>query len=693
MQHSTNPFKLVTNLKPKGDQPQAIEELVKGLESGLREQVLVGVTGSGKTFTMAQVIAKYGKPALVISHNKTLAAQLYSEFKELFPQNAVEYFVSYYDYYQPEAYIPHTDTYIEKDSSINDDLERLRLRATSSILSREDTIVVSSVSCIYGLGSPQDWQGMLVQIEKGQTFNRDSFLAALVGIQYERIEGELKRGSFRVRGGRIDLFPSYSENPHRIEIEDDRIQSITLLDGVRFETIRELDKFAIYPAKHFVTPLDRLGKAIEDIRTELAWRVRELIRDGKDLEAKRLESRTRYDLEMLREVGFCSGVENYSCHLSGRAPGSKPYTLLDYFPKDFLILIDESHQTIPQLRGMYHGDICRKKILVEHGFRLPSALDNRPLRFEEFDRSIKQVIYVSATPSTYEMQHAKKTVEQIIRPTGLMDPQIEVRPSKGQIDDLIAEIKAGSKKNERTLVTTLTKRMAEDLSRFLKEVGIKVNYLHSELDAFERVEILRDLRLQKYDCVVGINLLREGLDLPEVSLVAILDADKEGFLRSSVSLIQTAGRAARHIHGRVLMYAGRVTDSMKQAIEETGRRRKLQEEYNRKQGIVPASIQKEIRAGIEQYQRAEEFVSEVVGEEKAEHDLKSYLAHLKEKMELASRSLDFELAAKLRDKIRTFEEEKGIQILTRNSEVPYNPPVEKISETARQNKKRRLRKK
>jgi excinuclease ABC subunit B len=651
---------------PRGDQPQAIEGLLEGLEKGCREQVLVGVTGSGKTFTMAQVIAKWGRPALVISHNKTLAAQLYSELKEFFPENAVEYFVSYYDYYQPEAYIPHTDTYIEKDASINDDLDRLRLKATSSILSREDTIVVSSVSCIYGLGSPEDWQGLLVQVEKVQPWERDQFLSALIGIQYERVEGELKRGQFRVRGGKIDIVTSYGENPYRIEIEDDRIATIHLLHPTRYTPLKELAKLAIYPAKHFVTPSGRLEKAIQGIQEELAWRVRELIAAGKDLEAKRLESRTRYDLEMLREMGYCSGIENYSRHLSGRAPGSKPYCLLDYFPKGFLTLIDESHQTIPQLRGMYNGDLSRKKILVEHGFRLPSALDNRPLRFEEFDKMVEQVIYVSATPGPYEMQRAQKVAEQIIRPTGLTDPEIEVRPSEGQIDDLIAEIKARAKKKERTLVTTLTKRMAEDLARFLKEVGIKVHYLHSEFDAFERVEILRDLRLQKYDCIVGINLLREGLDLPEVSLVAILDADKEGFLRSDVSLIQIAGRAARHLHGKVLMYADTVTDSMKRAVEETARRRKIQEEYNRKHGVTPASVQKEIRAGIEQYRQAEEFVSEAVGEEKREHDFKEYLAHLKSKMELAARSLDFELAARLRDRIRALEAEHGLRVL----EVP-----------------------
>ena len=674
---ASSPFRLVTEMKPKGDQPQAIDGLVKGLGEGIREQVLVGVTGSGKTFTMAQVIAKWGRPALVISHNKTLAAQLFSELKEFFPENAVEYFVSYYDYYQPEAYIPHTDTYIEKDASINDNLDRLRLRATSSLLSREDTIIVSSVSCIYGLGSPEDWRGMLVQVERGQAVERDQFLSALIGIQYERIEGELRRGQFRVHGGRVDLFPSYGENPCRVEIEEDQVRSIILLDAAHFQEVRPLEKLAVYPAKHFVTPSDRLERAIQGIQGELAGRVKELTAQGKDLEAKRLESRTRYDLEMLRQVGYCSGIENYSRHLSGRSPGSRPYCLLDYFPKGFLTLIDESHQTIPQLRGMYAGDLSRKKVLVEHGFRLPSALDNRPLRFEEFDGMTGQVIFVSATPGPYEMQRAKKVVEQIIRPTGLTDPEIEVRPTAGQIDDLIAEIRARAKKKERTLVTTLTKRMAEDLSRFLKEVGIQVHYLHSEFDAFERVEILRDLRLQKYDCVVGINLLREGLDLPEVSLVVILDADKEGFLRSEVSLIQTAGRAARHLHGKVLMYGDKVTDSMRRAMEETGRRRRIQEEHNQRNQITPTSVQKGIREGIERYREAEEMVSEAVGEAKEEHDFKTYLAGLKERMELAARSLDFELAARLRDRIRAVESEKGIAVLTGDSRVPYNASQEK----------------
>ncbi len=654
-------FKLTSDMKPKGDQPEAIRKLVEGYRTGKKEQVLIGVTGSGKTFTMANVIAQIEKPTLVISHNKTLAAQLYSEFKEFFPENAVEYFVSYYDYYQPEAYIPHSDTYIEKDASINDDLDRLRLSATSSILSRQDCIIVSSVSCIYGLGAPEDWQGLLIQIEKGKSFDRDQFLSGLVGLQYERVETELKRGTFRVRGGYVDLFPSYGENPHRIEFDSETICRITLLDRIHFKPLKEFDRLAIYPAKHFVTPSERLEKAIQSIQEELVWRVKELTREGKDLEAKRIESRTRYDLEMLREVGYCSGIENYSRHLSGREPGSTPYTLLDYFPPDFLTLIDESHQSIPQFRGMYHGDFSRKKVLVEHGFRLPSALDNRPLRFAEFEKKLKEILYVSATPGPYEMQRAEQYVEQIIRPTGLIDPEIEVRKTEGQIDDLIGEIKARAKKKERTLITTLTKKMAEDLSRYLRELGIKVHYLHSEFDAFERVEILRDLRLQKYDCVIGVNLLREGLDLPEVSLVIVLDADKEGFLRSDVSLIQISGRAARHIHGKVIMYGDKITDSMKKAIQETARRRKLQEEYNLEHLITPRSIQKEIKEGIEKFKQAEVFVSEVVGESRQEHELKNYLAFLKTRMENAARALEFDKAARYRDEIRRLEAEKGIK--------------------------------
>ena len=654
-------FKLVSPMKPCGDQPQAIEQLVAGFRAGKKEQVLKGVTGSGKTFTMAHVITQLNRPTLLISHNKTLAAQLYSELKEFFPENAVEYFVSYYDYYQPEAYIPHTDTYIEKDASINEDLDRLRLSATSSILSRRDCIIVSSVSCIYGLGAPEDWQGLLVTIKKGELADRDKFLSSLISLQYERVETELRRGTFRVRGGRIDLLPSYGQNPYRIDFGPEAIERITLLDPVKLLALRDIEKLAIYPAKHFVTPGERLESAIISIEREMKEHVKRLTAEGKDLEAKRLESRTQYDLEMLKEVGYCSGVENYSRHLSGRTAGSTPYTLIDYFPKDFLVIIDESHQSVPQIRGMFNGDASRKKVLVDHGFRLPSALDNRPLRLPEFEAKLNQCLYVSATPGPYEMGRVSDVAEQIIRPTGLIDPEIEVRKSEGQIDDLIAEVRARAKKSERTIVTTLTKKMAEDLSRYLKELGIKVNYIHSEFDAFERVEILRDFRLKKYDCVIGVNLLREGLDLPEVSLVIVLDADKEGFLRSDVSLIQIAGRAARHINGKVIMYGDKVTDSMKRAIDETLRRRKIQEAYNRAHHITPVSIQKVIKDGIEQWKKAEEFVHDVVHESGKEYETKNYLSFLKQRMEACARALEFDKAARYRDEIRKLESEKGIK--------------------------------
>lgn len=683
-------FQLISSMKPRGDQPQAIKCITEAFQSGAKEAVLVGVTGSGKTFTMANVIQRLGKAALVISHNKTLAAQLYSEFKEFFPNNAVEYFVSYYDYYQPEAYIPHSDTYIEKDSSINDTLDRLRLASTSSVLSRPDTIIVASVSCIYGLGAPEDWQGMLIQIEKGQALEREKLIEDLVALQYERVETELKRGTFRVRGGRVDIFPSYGENPHRVDIGSEGVTDIHLLDQIHLKPLRALDRLALYPAKHFVTPPGKLEAALISIRQELEQRIKELIRDGKDLEAKRIESRTRYDLEMLREVGHCGGVENYSRHLTGREPGSTPYTLLDYFPKDYITIIDESHQTLPQVRGMFNGDFSRKKVLVDHGFRLPSALDNRPLRFDEFERKTGQVLYVSATPGPYEMARTSIHVEQIIRPTGLLDPEIDVRKSAGQVDDLIAEIKARAKKNERVLVTTLTKKMAEDLSRYLRDVGIRVNYLHSEFDAFERMEILRDLRMRKYDCVIGVNLLREGLDLPEVSLMAILDADKEGFLRSDVSLLQTAGRAARHINGRVIMYADRITGSMRRAMDETSRRRKLQTEYNRKHGIKPASIKKEIRAGIEKYQAAEELVAEVAGEDQKAYEAKTYLAFLKSRMEAAARALDFPKAARYRDEIRRFETKasEGAQ-QPEKSALPIQPKPRQTGGPRRRTEKKR----
>ena len=649
-------FRLSSEYNPAGDQPQAIRSLSRNFET-MKEQVLLGVTGSGKTFTMANVIAQMGMPTLVISHNKTLAAQLYSELKEFFPENAVEYFVSYYDYYQPEAYVPHTDTYIEKDASINDDLDRLRLAATSSLLSRRDAIIVSSVSCIYGLGAPEDWMGLLVQVAKGETITREEFLKKLITIQYARDDRAFTRGKLRVRGDVIDIFPSYEQAPLRVEMEGKTVRKIYQLEKDTFRVVKELEKVSIYPAKHFVTPSERLKEAVVSIEEELDARVRELAGLGKNLEAKRLESRTRYDMEMLVEVGYCSGVENYSRHLSGRKPGSKPYTLLDYFPKDFFIIIDESHATVPQVHGMYHGDYSRKKTLVDHGFRLPSALDNRPLKFEEFEAMTGKVLYVSATPGPYEMKKAQAVVEQVIRPTGLMDPEIEVRPTKGQIDDLIKEIKERAARKERTLITTLTKRMAEDLSRYLKEVAIRVHYLHSEFDAIERVEILRDLRLQKYDCIVGINLLREGLDLPEVSLVVILDADKEGFLRSTTSLIQIAGRAARHVSGKVIMYGDQMTESMRKAVSETRRRRKMQEEFNRKNGVTPRGIQKAIREGIEKVREAEEVVLSASGQSRGEYEAQTYLSYLRERMQRAASALDFEKAAKFRDQIRKAEAE------------------------------------
>ncbi|WP_457565555.1 excinuclease ABC subunit UvrB, partial [Caldithrix abyssi] len=561
-------FKLVSSYKPQGDQPQAIAGLVEGLKRGEKFQTLLGVTGSGKTYTMANVIAQVNKPTLIISHNKTLAAQLYGEFKGFFPENAVEYFISYYDYYQPEAYIPTTDTYIEKDSSINDEIDRLRLKATSSLLARRDVIVVASVSCIYGIGSPSDYMSMLVMLRVGDHFNRQDLLMRLVDIQYTRNDFDFQRGTFRIRGDIVDIFPAYEEFAYRIEFFGSEVDSIKTLDPVSGRTMESVDHAVIFPAKHFVTPAEKLKTAIENIRLELQERLKELRAQNKLLEAQRLEMRTNFDIEMMQEIGYCSGIENYSRHLSGREPGQPPYTLIDFFPEDFLMIIDESHQTIPQLRAMYNGDRSRKETLVEYGFRLPSALDNRPLRFEEFEQRIHQVIFVSATPGDYELEKCKGVVvEQVIRPTGLVDPEIEIRPVATQIDDLIHEIKERVKRKERTLVTTLTKRMAEDLTDYLQAAGIRVRYLHSEIDALERVGILRDLRLAEFDVLVGVNLLREGLDLPEVSLVAVLDADKEGFLRSYVSLMQTAGRAARNVDGRVIFYADRMTESMRKTID------------------------------------------------------------------------------------------------------------------------------
>ncbi|MBL7197535.1 MAG: excinuclease ABC subunit UvrB [Candidatus Omnitrophica bacterium] len=645
-------FKLKSSYKACGDQPKAIKVLTKEILSGEKFLTLLGVTGSGKTFTLANVIANVNKPTLIISHNKTLAAQLYSEFKEFFPENAVEYFVSYYDYYQPEAYIPQTDTYIEKDASINDRLDRLRLSATTSLMSKRDVIIVSSVSCIYNLGSPEDYQELLVFLELNQTVSRDEVIRCLIEIKYERNDYEFIRGRIRARGDVLEIFPAYQEKSLRVEFCLDSIEKISEINPVTGEVISNLDKIAVYPAKHFIVSSERIQTALKSIEWELQDRLKFLRNQGKLLEAQRLESRTRYDIEMLKEIGYCHGIENYSRHLSGRVPGSRPYCLIDYFPKDFLILIDESHVTIPQLNGMYEGDKSRKQTLVEYGFRLPSCLDNRPLTFKEFDSLTKQMIFVSATPSNYEIKKSnKKVIEQIIRPTGLVDPEIIVKPPTGQIEDLKQQITKRAEKNERVLVTTLTKRMSEDLSSYLQDEGLKVKYLHSEIETIERTKILKELRMKKFDCLVGINLLREGLDLPEVSLVAILDADKEGFLRSQTSLIQVAGRAARNINGTVIMYADNITKSMKNAIGESERRRKKQIDFNKKYKISPSSIQKEIRQGIEELREAEKLVINVTGETEQEYQLNMIISELEYEMEMAARNLQFEKAALIRDKI------------------------------------------
>ena len=619
---------------------------------GKRCQTLLGVTGSGKTFTMANVIEKTGKPVLVISHNKTLAAQLYSEFKEFFPENAVEYFVSYYDYYQPEAYIPQTDTYIEKDSSINDRLDRLRLAATSSLMSRDDVIVVASVSCIYNLGSPDDYSNMLVVLDKGQKIDRDEVLRKLLSIQYERNDIEFIRGKVRVRGDTVEIFPAYSERAIRVSMFGDEIEKITEFDPVSQKVMSQLDRAAVYPAKHFLTSPPKIEEAIKMINGELGAQLEYFRSKGKLLEAQRLESRTKYDMEMLQEIGYCHGVENYSRHLSGRPEGARPYCLIDYFRKDFLMIIDESHVTLPQIRGMYEGDRSRKKTLVEFGFRLPSCLDNRPLRFDEFETLMKESIFASATPSEYEiLRSGAKVVEQLIRPTGLVDPEIIIKPTEGQVDDIILQVRERAKKKERVLVTTLTKRMAEDLSAYLEDLDLRVKYIHSDIGAIDRVIILKELRQGKFDCLVGVNLLREGLDLPEVTLVAILDADKEGFLRSETSLIQLSGRAARHINGQVIMYADTITGSLKRAISETNRRRALQLEYNKNNNITPKSIQKAIREGIEMLQEAEEVEMEAVGVKKVGYEIEKVIEELEYEMDLAARNLQFEKAAVIRDNI------------------------------------------
>ncbi|MHB1132321.1 MAG: excinuclease ABC subunit UvrB [Chloroflexota bacterium] len=646
------PFRLVSEFKPTGDQPDAIEKLVSGLNGGAKQQTLLGVTGSGKTFTMASVIGEVQRPTLVLAHNKTLAAQLYSEFREFFPENAVEYFVSYYDYYQPEAYIPRTDTYIEKDSSINDDIDRLRHAATHALFTRRDVIIVASVSCIYTLGSPAEYNEVTVTLRKGETRKRDKVLRFLHDIHYERNDLNFTRGKFRVRGDTLEILPAYEEIAVRVEFWGDEIERIVEVEPLTGEILSEMDSVTIFPAKHFVTTQERLVRAIVDIEAELAEVLPRMEREDRLLEAQRLRQRTRFDIEMMRETGFCNGVENYSRHLQQRPPGSQPWTLLDYFPDDFLMFIDESHISLPQVRGMFNGDRARKQILIDYGFRLPSALDNRPLTFQEFAGHLGQVIYVSATPGPYEMEHSEQVVEQVIRPTGLLDPSIEVKPIKGQIDDLLEQVNLRVQRGERALVTTLTKKMAEELADYLREMGVKVHYLHSEIETLERVEILRDLRLGVYDVVVGINLLREGLDLPEVSLVAILDADKEGFLRSAGALIQTTGRAARHVDGHVIMYADVVTPSMQHAIDETYRRRRLQSAHNERHGITPAGIRKVIKDITERVRQvAEQRPTYEVGSGIPKEELTRLVKDLEGQMKAAAKNLEFEKAALLRDQI------------------------------------------
>jgi excinuclease ABC subunit B len=648
----SNTFQLVSEFQPAGDQPQAIAELCAGIDRGSSSQVLMGVTGSGKTFTMANVIQKFNRPALILSHNKTLAAQLFSEFREFFPHNAVHYFVSYYDYYQPEAYIPQRDIYIEKDASINSELDRLRLASTSSLISRRDVIIVASVSCIYGLGSPADYKRMVIRLVTGDQVDRDDLLRQLVDVLYDRNDIEFVRGTFRVRGDVVELWPAYEEFAFRIEFFGDEIERIAIINPTSGETIQTLEETYVYPAKHFVLPEDRIASAVASIRAELEDRLRELQESGRLLEAQRLSARTRFDLEMLQEVGHCPGIENYSRHLVGRAPGERPHCLLDFFPSDFLAFVDESHQTIPQVQAMFAGDRSRKQTLVDHGFRLPSALDNRPLKFDEWEKMMGQVVYVSATPGGYELgKSGGEIVEQVIRPTGLIDPPIEVHPARGQVPHLMKQIRERVARQERTLVTTLTKRLAEDLSAFLNQEGINCKWLHSELDAIERVELLRELREGHFDVLVGVNLLREGLDLPEVALVAILDADKEGFLRSETSLIQTIGRAARNVNAVVLMYADSVTPSMQRAIDETDRRRVKQLAYNKERSITPQTIRKAIKAGIEEEILARRIATEAVGKSNDELSTQEYLNQLEAEMLSAAEQLEFERAAKIRDKI------------------------------------------
>ncbi|HZT80333.1 MAG TPA: excinuclease ABC subunit UvrB [Gemmataceae bacterium] len=645
-------FELRSPFQPAGDQPQAIEKLVAGFRDGKACQTLLGATGTGKTHTAAHVIAQLGKPTLVLSHNKTLAAQLYKEFRGFFPRNAVHYFISYYDYYQPEAYIPQRDIYIEKDALINENIDRLRLAATSALVSREDVIIVASVSCIYGLGSPSDYKAMMVRVVKGDTVDRDQLLLRLVDIQYQRNDAAFERGKFRVRGDVVEVWPASEEHAFRIELFGDEVDSLAIINPTSGETLRVLEELYVYPAKHFVTPDERIRSAVEGIRGELEERLKWLRENGKLLEAQRLQARTNFDIEMLLEVGHCNGIENYSRWLSGRKPGEPPYTLLDFFPDDFLMIVDESHVTLPQLRGMFAGDHSRKVTLVEHGFRLPSALDNRPLRFDEWQGRVKNVLFMSATPAAYELERCGgEVVEQVIRPTGLVDPLLHVRPARGQVPDLVGEIKKRAERNERVLVTTLTKRLAEDLSSYFRDAGLRGKWLHSELDAIERVQILRELREGAFDVLVGVNLLREGLDLPEVSLVAILDADKEGFLRSETSLIQTIGRAARNVNAEVILYADKVTPSMQRAIEETRRRRELQLRYNAEHGITPETVRAAISTGIEEEIAAHKFAQEAAGRSSEDYVTQEYLEELHAEMLQAAANLEFERAAELRDRI------------------------------------------
>jgi excinuclease ABC subunit B len=657
-------FRLAASFSPRGDQPKAIKELTGGLKTGLKHQVLLGVTGSGKTFTIANVIENIGRPTLVIAHNKTLAAQLYGEFKELFPKNAVEFFVSYYDYYQPEAYLPTTDTYIEKDALINDDIDRMRHSATMAVLERRDTIVVASVSCIYGIGSPRDYMDMHLVVEEGMRTKRDEILKRFVEMQYTRSETEFRRGTFRVRGDIVEVYPSFSlDKGIRIEFFGNDVDALHEFDPLTGERIRKIGKAAIFPNSHWITPRERLEPALRNVEKEMGEQVEHFLKKGQHLEAQRIEQRTRFDLEMLREFGYCHGIENYSRHLSGRAPGEPPYTLIDYFPEDFLIVIDESHATIPQLGGMYEGDRSRKKTLINYGFRLPSALDNRPLTFAEFEHRVNQAIYVSATPAVYELEKSgRRVVEQIIRPTGLIDPKLTVRPVSGQVEDLLGEIRKRAEGGERVLVTTLTKKMAEDLTDYYTDLGVKARYLHSDIDTLERVEIVRDLRLGNFDALIGVNLLREGLDLPEVSLVAILDADKEGFLRSERSLIQTTGRAARNVKGEAILYADTITGSMQKALKETKRRRKIQEDYNKRMNITPESVKSNIKDILRSIYEADYWTVPAVAEEKAEYGYEEdTLRRLEAEMKEAAKSLEFERAAKIRDRIKEIKQ-KMIEI-------------------------------